>query len=80
MNIEPESGFSNPAIIRSTVVFPDPDGPSNVINSPAKISRETLSTARTEPNEREILFSETITGFGTESTVPTSDYLENNIH
>ena len=79
MKIEPESGFSKPAIMRSTVVFPDPDGPSKVINSPANISSETFSTARTEPNEREIPRSETITDFGTASTVPRRDYLENNI-
>src|SRR4051794_33112726 len=45
----PRVGCSNPAIIRSTVVFPDPDGPSMEKNSPSAISRSTPSTARTDP-------------------------------
>ena len=35
----PASGSSKPAIIRSVVVFPEPDGPSIVKNSPFAISR-----------------------------------------
>ncbi len=34
-SIVPSSGASNPAIIRSVVVLPEPDGPSIVKNSPA---------------------------------------------
>src|SRR5438128_384876 len=45
----PASGRSKPAIIRSVVVFPEPDGPSRVKNSPASISRSTWSTATTSP-------------------------------
>ena len=41
------SGSSNPPIIRSVVVLPQPDGPSSEKNSPARISIDTSSTART---------------------------------
>ena len=34
---------------RRVVVFPDPDGPSSVKNSPRPISRSTPSTAATSP-------------------------------
>src|SRR5438309_111814 len=39
---------------RSVVVFPDPDGPSMVKNSPAAMSRSTPSTATTSPYARRI--------------------------
>src|SRR6476660_3560936 len=39
MTIEPDVGSSNPATMRSTVVFPQPEGPRNETNSPAPISR-----------------------------------------
>src|SRR2546423_10658145 len=45
----PWSGFSKPAMMRSVVVLPDPDGPSSVKNSPAVTWRSTLSTATTSP-------------------------------
>src|SRR6185437_8442104 len=47
--IVPLSGCSKPAIIRSVVVLPEPDGPSSVKNSPAATFRSTLSTATTSP-------------------------------
>ena len=46
----PDVGASKPAIIRSTVVLPDPDGPSIEKNSPSRISRSRSSTAVTAPN------------------------------
>src|SRR5687768_17781966 len=46
----PSSGISKPAIMRSVVVLPDPEGPSMVKNSPAGMSRSTESTATTSPN------------------------------
>ncbi len=46
----PSVGCSKPAMSRSTVVLPDPDGPSIEKNSPAAISRSTWSTAVTAPN------------------------------
>ena len=48
---EPESGVSKPAIILNTVVFPEPEGPSSVKNSPGLISRSTPSTAFTAPKD-----------------------------
>src|SRR4051794_1876352 len=46
----PASGRSKPAIMRRQVVFPEPDGPSRVKNSPRRMSRSTPSTATTSPN------------------------------
>src|SRR5664279_2336772 len=43
----PAVGSSKPAIIRSTVVLPDPDGPSMEKNSPSPISRSAPATATT---------------------------------
>src|SRR5260370_25179240 len=43
--IRPAVGCSNPAISRSVVVFPHPDGPSSEKNSPLSTVRSTLSTA-----------------------------------
>jgi len=48
-SIVPSSGVSKPAIIRSVVVLPDPEGPSIVKNSPCAISRSIVSTATTSP-------------------------------
>ena len=45
----PASGVSNPAIMRSVVVLPHPDGPSIEKNSPPGIVNDTSSTAVTEP-------------------------------
>ena len=36
---QPASGCSKPAITRSSVVLPQPDGPSTAISSPRSISR-----------------------------------------
>ena len=49
MSTMPLSGFSSPAITRSSVVLPDPEGPSIVKNSPSAISRSTPSAATTRP-------------------------------
>src|SRR5579862_42047 len=46
----PASGRSKPAITRSVVVLPEPDGPRRVKNSPAPTCRCTSSTAVTPPN------------------------------
>src|SRR5690349_69830 len=45
----PESGGTNPAIIFSVVVFPQPDGPSRVRNSPRATVRSMPSTAANCP-------------------------------
>ncbi len=46
----PDVGSSKPAIIRSVVVLPQPDGPSSEKNSPLSIARSTRSTAWTWPS------------------------------
>jgi hypothetical protein len=48
--ISPEVIVSRPAIIRSAVVLPHPEGPTSTANSRSRISIERLSTAVTEPN------------------------------
>src|SRR5436190_14632949 len=48
--MRPWSGVSNPAISRSNVVLPQPDGPSSAKNSPLSIDNDTRSTAGTAPN------------------------------
>ena len=49
-SMRPALGISSPAIMRSVVVLPHPDGPSSVINSPFSISRSRLRTAWKSPN------------------------------
>ncbi len=53
------SGSSKPAINRSVVVLPHPDGPSSEKNSPRPISSETWSTAGTPRKCRETRSRET---------------------
>ena len=48
--MRPSSGVSKPASIRSSVVLPQPLGPSSAKNSPALMSSESRSTARKPPN------------------------------
>ena len=43
--ITPAVGCSNPAIMRSTVVFPDPEGPRIANSSPSATVRSAPSTA-----------------------------------
>src|SRR4051812_27643038 len=45
----PASGFSSPARIRSSVVLPEPDGPSRARNSPSATSSETPLSAGKRP-------------------------------
>ena len=47
--IRPAVGSSNPAIIRSVVVLPQPDGPMIEKNSPRSIRRSRLRTATSSP-------------------------------
>ena len=47
--IWPASGDSSPAMQRSRVVFPHPDGPSSTMNEPSAMSRLTESSASTCP-------------------------------
>src|SRR5204863_141029 len=48
--MRPASGVSNPAISRSNVVLPQPEGPSNAKNSPRSTETDTPSTAVAAPN------------------------------
>ena len=50
MHTSPSVGASSPAIIRSVVVLPQPDGPMIAMNSPAAISRSRRCTAVKSPN------------------------------
>src|SRR6476619_2640697 len=45
MSISPEVMSSSPTIIRSSVDFPQPDGPTRIMNSPSCTSMLTLLTA-----------------------------------
>src|SRR4029453_13908644 len=49
MRISPEVGRSRPAIARSVVVLPQPEGPSSVRCSPAPTVKLTPRTAMTAP-------------------------------
>ena len=58
--IRPVSGSTKPAIIRSVVVLPQPDGPSSTTNSPCAIVRLTSSTTRTPPYDLQTPSTETL--------------------
>jgi hypothetical protein len=45
MLMVPPVTLSSPATMRKVVDFPQPDGPSRIMNSPSRISSETSRTA-----------------------------------
>ncbi len=47
--MRPSLGASKPASMRSSVVLPQPDGPSSAKNSPCRMSSVSASTATTAP-------------------------------
>src|SRR5438309_8195673 len=49
MSISPDVGRSSPAIIRRSVVLPEPEEPSRTRNSPSRIDRSNPSTAWRSP-------------------------------
>ncbi len=49
MRIWPSLAISRPAIMRSVVVLPQPDGPRSVTSRPGSIVNDTSSTAVTVP-------------------------------
>ena len=51
IEIAPSVTSSSPAIMRSSVDFPQPEGPTRTRNSPSAISSEMSSTATTPPRE-----------------------------
>jgi len=48
-SIVPDEGLMKPAIMRSVVVLPQPDGPSSDTNSPSRNSRLKSLTAEYSP-------------------------------
>src|SRR5919199_4478764 len=60
IRIRPEVTFSRPPIERSSVVFPQPDGPTSTRNSPSPIVRLTSLTARTFVPNAFVTWSRTI--------------------
>src|SRR5262249_39441148 len=60
MRMSPDVGCSNPAIMRSVVVLPQPDGPRKTTNSPSVISSERLLTTARSPNDFVMLLRETL--------------------
>src|ERR671914_2014920 len=52
----PSEISSRPAIIRSAVDFPQPDGPTRIMNSPSPISRSTALTASVPSGYRFVTF------------------------
>ena len=48
--MRPDVWMSSPAMARSSVVLPQPDGPRKQTNSPGKISREMSFSAVNAPN------------------------------
>src|SRR5215217_7156711 len=59
MSTRPPSTFSRPARQRSSVVLPQPDGPSSTTKSPSATSRSTSSTAVTLPKVLRIAWKRT---------------------
>src|SRR5713226_312205 len=49
ISTSPRVGSSSPAIIRRSVVFPEPEGPRKTMNSPSRVSRLTSLTAPSCP-------------------------------
>ncbi len=49
MTIVPSEGSSSPAIMRSAVDLPQPEGPTNTMNSWSWISRSSCSMTLTSP-------------------------------
>ena len=52
MRTVPASGASSPASMSSSVVLPDPLGPTSAVTAPAGTSMSAWSTATTEPKVR----------------------------
>src|SRR5690349_16060440 len=59
MRILPALGCWKPAIMRSVVVFPHPEGPSSVISSPGWTSSSRLRTTTMSPRLRSCRVAET---------------------
>src|SRR5690606_9555354 len=76
MYTRPESTCSRPAMIRISVVFPQPLSPSSVRNSPSRMSRSIESAATVEPNRLTMPRADTLmprAGAPAASTAPPCD-------
>src|SRR5947207_11436875 len=51
ITMRPADRVSSPAMMRSSVVLPQPEGPSSATNSPSATSSTISSSARTAPND-----------------------------
>src|SRR5439155_26789385 len=60
MQMSPSVMSWSPAIIRSAVVFPQPDGPTRITNSPSAMSRFICLTASVPSGYRFVTFFRTI--------------------
>ena len=65
--IDPSVGASKPPIMRSSVVLPQPEGPSSEKNSPRRMSSETRSTAAVSPKRLVTPRMATLTSEGIEA-------------
>src|SRR6478609_8934973 len=71
IEIVPAVTSSRPAIIRSSVDLPQPDGPTRTRNSPLSMVSETPSTATTSPEKTLLTLSRTISATRTiEESIP----------
>src|SRR5918996_4095946 len=57
IRIRPSVTSSSPTIMRSAVDFPDPDGPTMIMNSPSLTSNESRLTATVSFGNRRVMFS-----------------------
>src|SRR5215211_540587 len=65
----PSEMSSSPAIIRSAVDFPDPDGPTRIMNSPSLMSRSMFRTASKPSGYRLVILSRTISDIRASSSL-----------
>src|SRR5205085_12476195 len=57
----PASGHSRPAMMRSSVVLPEPEGPSSASSSPLSTRRSTLSSAVKSPKRLTMFLTSMVT-------------------
>ena len=60
MTISPPLMFSSPAIMRSNVDLPQPDGPTSTVNEPSAISMSTPCSTAVSPKRLCTEWSETL--------------------
>src|SRR5262245_40641896 len=70
MAISPRSGERKPATRLSSVVLPQPDGPSSVISSPRRTCKDTSSSAAVSPKRLVTASSATATSSDVAAAAP----------